>query len=78
MTGNVEIGVESALQIPVTMCMECVCVCDITETVVLLRVSSVWCKNLHSGVLLKAPHACEKVLRTFDFSTRFSKKYVFY
>ncbi len=38
-----------------------------------MRVSSVWRENLHSGVLLKAPHACEKVLRTFDFSSRFSK-----
>ncbi len=39
-----------------------------------MRVSSVWCENLHSGVLPKAPHACEKVLRTFEFSLRFSKK----
>ncbi len=39
-----------------------------------MRVSAVWCENLHSGVLPKAPHACQKVLRTFDFSSRFSKK----
>ncbi len=39
-----------------------------------MRVSSVWCENWHSGVLLKPPHACEKVLRTFEFSWRFSKK----
>ncbi len=37
-----------------------------------MRVTSVWCENLQSGVLLKPPHACEKVLRTVDFSSRFS------
>ncbi len=40
-------------------------------------VSSVWRENLYSDVLLKAPDACEKVLRTFVFSSRFSKKHVF-
>ncbi len=43
-----------------------------------MRVTSVWCENWYSDVLLIADHACKKLLRTFVFSSRFLKKHVFY
>ncbi len=42
-----------------------------------MRVSSVWHENWYSGVLQKSTHACEKVLRTFDVSSRFSENIYF-
>ncbi len=43
-----------------------------------MRASSVWRKNLHSGVLIKAPRACEKFFRTFYFFIEIFEKNMYF
>ncbi len=42
-----------------------------------MRVSSVWYENLHSDVLLKAPHACEKFCELLIFHRDFRENMYF-
>ncbi len=62
----------------VTCCVSvCLCV-TLHRQLKLLRVSSVLCENLHSAVLLKAPHACKKFCELLIFHRDFREKNMYF